>query len=158
MTDYQREPTDIFSEPAPVAYGTFSDRLGAWIIDMLILLVPNYFINRMMGYDMLDGFYMRNGTIGYSTSHFNFVTTIVTWLYFSLQECGPAQATIGKRAVGLKVTDYDGGRITFGRATGRYFGKWISAILLLIGYLMILWDDYRQALHDKMAGTFIEKQ
>jgi uncharacterized RDD family membrane protein YckC len=77
------------------------------------------------------------------------------WLYSALQESGPAQATIGKKALGLKVATLSGDRISFGQATGRFFGKYVSAIILLIGYLMMLWDDRKQTLHDKMAATLV---
>ncbi len=55
----------------------------------------------------------------------------------------------------LKVTDLDGKRISFLRATGRHFGKWISSLILLIGYFMNLWTEKRQTLHDMMAGCLV---
>ena len=76
----------------------------------------------------------------------------------ALLESGAKQATLGKRAMGIKVTDVNGNRISFGQATGRHFGKWISSIILLIGYLMMLWDERKQTLHDKMAGTLVVKR
>jgi uncharacterized RDD family membrane protein YckC len=79
------------------------------------------------------------------------------WIYFALQESSSAQATLGKRALGLKVTSVEGGRISLGQATGRYFGHIISSIILLIGYFMMLWDDKKQTLHDKMADTLVIK-
>jgi uncharacterized RDD family membrane protein YckC len=51
----------------------------------------------------------------------------------------------------------NGHRISFANASGRFFGKYVSAIILLIGYLMMLWDDKKQTLHDKMAGTLVVK-
>ena len=75
----------------------------------------------------------------------------------ALQESGPNQATLGKKALGLKVTSLTGDRISFGQATGRFFGKYVSAIILFIGYLMMIWDDRKQTLHDKMAGTLVVK-
>jgi len=79
----------------------------------------------------------------------------MNWLYCALLESGAGQATIGKRALGIKVTDADGNRISFGRATGRHFAKIISAMTIFIGYLMVLWDSRRQALHDKIAETLV---
>ena len=83
------------------------------------------------------------------------INIVASWLYSSLQESGPNMATIGKKAMNIKVTDMDGGRISFGQATGRHFGKIISGIILLIGYFMMLWDEKSQTLHDKMAGTLV---
>lgn len=64
-------------------------------------------------------------------------------------------ATLGKKALGIKVTDMYGERITFAQATGRHFGKIISTVILFIGYFMMLWDDRSQTLHDKIAGTLV---
>jgi uncharacterized RDD family membrane protein YckC len=73
-------------------------------------------------------------------------------------ESGKQQATVGKMALGLKVTDLNGQRISLGRATGRHFGKWVSTIILFFGYFMMLWDEKNQTLHDKMAGTLVVKK
>ena len=124
-------------------YAGFWDRFGAAFIDGLILVIPEFVVEYIMGTDGTQSFL------------FNLV---LNWLYFSLQESGAAQATIGKKALGLKVTNLSGDRISFGQATGRFFGKYLSAIILFIGYLMMLWDEKKQTLHDKMAGTLVLKQ
>ena len=79
----------------------------------------------------------------------------LSWLYSALLESGPKQATPGKRLLDLKVTNMEGERISFGQATGRHFGKYLSAIILCIGFLMMLWDGKKQTLHDKLAGTLV---
>ncbi len=61
-------------------------------------------------------------------------------------------------ALGIKVTDYDGQRISFLRATGRFFGKYLSAILLMIGFLMIAFTARKQGLHDILARTLVVNQ
>ena len=66
-------------------------------------------------------------------------------------------ATPGKMACGIKVTDLDGRRISFGRATGRFFGKILSTLILLIGFLMQPFTARKQALHDILAGTLVVK-
>lgn len=77
------------------------------------------------------------------------------WLYFALFESGGAQATPGKMALGIKVTDDNGARIGFGRASGRYFGKIISGMVFYVGFLMAGFGERKQALHDMMANTFV---
>ena len=67
-------------------------------------------------------------------------------------ESSPLQATIGKLAVGIYVTDMEGKRVSFGKATGRYFAKIISAVILFIGFFMAGFTDKRQALHDKITN------
>jgi uncharacterized RDD family membrane protein YckC len=58
-------------------------------------------------------------------------------------------------AVRLKVTTVEGKRISFARATGRYFAKWLSALPLGLGYLMVSFDEEKQGLHDRIAGTLV---
>jgi uncharacterized RDD family membrane protein YckC len=65
------------------------------------------------------------------------------------------QGTLGKKALGLTVTDLEGRRISFGRATGRYFAKIISTLILCIGYMMAGFTERKQALHDMIAGTLV---
>ena len=80
---------------------------------------------------------------------------IIQWLYFALMESSSRQATLGKMALGLKVTDMRGNRVTFARATGRYFGKIVSGLILNIGYIMAAFTERKQALHDMMANCLV---
>ncbi|HJU26551.1 MAG TPA: RDD family protein, partial [Rhodanobacteraceae bacterium] len=80
------------------------------------------------------------------------------WLYFALCESSRLQATPGKLALGLRVTDLYGRRIGFGKATGRYFGKLLSGFILNIGYMMAGWTAHKQALHDLMANCCVVRR
>ncbi|HET9015573.1 MAG TPA: RDD family protein, partial [Thermomicrobiaceae bacterium] len=80
---------------------------------------------------------------------------IVPWLYYALMESSPYQATLGKLAAGIVVTDEFGGRISFGRASGRYFAKWISYLTFFIGFVVAGFTKQKQALHDLIAGTLV---
>ena len=86
------------------------------------------------------------------------VQLLVFWLYYAYQESGPHQATLGKRALGIKVITADGERLTFARATGRTFAKLLSQIICLIGYIMAAFTEKKQALHDIIAGTLVVKK
>lgn len=88
----------------------------------------------------------------------NLIIIVAVFLYFSLMESSKWQATVGKKAVGLKVTDLNGKRISFGRATGRYFSKFISGIACYIGYIMVSFTQKKQGLHDMIAGTLVFKE
>ena len=68
------------------------------------------------------------------------------------------QGTLGKLAVQIKVTDLDGNRISFGRATGRHFGKIVSGMILMIGYIMVAFTERKQGLHDIMAGCLVVRK
>lgn len=80
---------------------------------------------------------------------------VAGWLYFALMESSARGATLGKMALGLRVVDLNGNRIGFGRATGRYFGKIVSGVILCIGYIMAAFTQQKQALHDIMAGCLV---
>jgi uncharacterized RDD family membrane protein YckC len=77
------------------------------------------------------------------------------FFYCALLESSSWQATVGKRALGLKVTDRRGERIGFGRAAVRFVAKFLSALTLCLGYLVMLFTERRQALHDLIAGTLV---
>lgn len=83
---------------------------------------------------------------------------VINWIYFAYMESSANQATLGKMALNLKVTDLNGERISFGRATGRHFAKLISSFTLLIGYIMAAFTERKQALHDIVAGTLVLKK
>jgi uncharacterized RDD family membrane protein YckC len=87
----------------------------------------------------------------------NGVSILATWLYFALCESSTWQATVGKKMLGLRVTDLGGNRITFAKATGRHFGKILSGLILGIGFIMIAFTEQKQELHDSMAGTLVLK-
>ncbi len=80
------------------------------------------------------------------------------WLYFAIMESSDHQATLGKMALGLVVTDLQGRQITFGRATGRYFGKILSAFIFCIGFMMAGFTERKQALHDMLAGALVVRK
>jgi uncharacterized RDD family membrane protein YckC len=134
------EPTTDLFAPEPIIYAGFWERFGASFIDGIILLIPNLFFSFILGSGPGDVLSILSG-----------------WLYFALQESGSAQATIGKKAVGLKVVNAEAQKISFGQASGRHFGKIISTLILFIGYLMMTWDEKKQTLHDKMADTYVVK-
>ncbi len=83
------------------------------------------------------------------------LTFVGMWLYFALMESSAKQATLGKMLVGIVVTDTNGNRVSFGKASGRFFGKIVSSIILMIGYLMAAFTERKQALHDIMAGCLV---
>lgn len=90
------------------------------------------------------------------------VTTLigiaVTWLYYAIMESSKSQGTLGKMALGIKVTKVTGGKITFGRATGRFFAKGFLSPILFIGYIIAFFTEKKQALHDLIASTIVVKK
>lgn len=82
-------------------------------------------------------------------------STLANWIYEAAMESSKYQATLGKMVLGLKVTDLEGRRISFLRATGRHIAKIISGFILLIGFIMAGFTERKQALHDMIAGTLV---
>jgi len=79
-------------------------------------------------------------------------------LYFAGMESSSKQATLGKMALGLKVVDVEGNRISFLRGVGRFFAKFLSYFTLLIGFIMAGFTAKKQALHDMVASTLVVKK
>jgi uncharacterized RDD family membrane protein YckC len=77
------------------------------------------------------------------------------WLYYAVFESSPWQATPGKRFLGLRVTDLEGRRISFGRASGRFFAKLVTGLTFGIGYLLAAFTKRKQALHDMIANCLV---
>lgn len=80
---------------------------------------------------------------------------LASWIYFAAFESSESQATPGKKALGIKVTDLNGKKISFGRASGRFFAKYLSAALLCVGFIMIAFTKRKQGLHDIIAGCLV---
>lgn len=156
----QPVPLGYYTPAEVVEYGGFWRRVLAYIIDALIVGVPLFVVfaalDVMAGVDPFENW--PASSIGQSLELLDqLVNIIVGWLYFALMESGAGQATVGKRALGMVVTDMAGQRMGFGRATGRHFGKFISALLLLIGFIMVAFTQRKQGLHDIMAGTLVHR-
>lgn len=137
-------------------YGGFWLRFVAYIIDAVIMNIAGGVIGAFVGIG-IGAMGAGSEVVTASTIGAGGLSLLVNWLYSAMLESSSWQATVGKKALGLVVTDESGGRIGFGRATGRYFGKILSSLILLIGFFMIGWTQRKQGLHDKLAGTLVYK-
>jgi uncharacterized RDD family membrane protein YckC len=79
-------------------------------------------------------------------------------LYYSIMESSRYQASLGKMAMGIKVVDLDGNRISFRTALLRAIGKILSQSIMWIGFIMAAFTDRKQGLHDIIAGTLVVKK
>ena len=139
-------------------YGGFWRRFVAYIIDAIVLYIIAIPIFMVAGVgDMMSMDPAAQPEIGAGFWIAYFLVIVANWLYFALLESSSKQATLGKMALGVVVTDLDGNRISFGKATGRFFGKILSSLILLIGYIMAAFTERKQALHDMLAGTLVLK-
>jgi len=148
----------------PVAYAGFWLRFVAIIIDSIVL----YFVGTIITLPFIASMGLREIMRGHMPMspeelvplmgafiRLSLIRTVLNWLYYALLESSAWQATLGKKALGLEVTDMQGMRISFGRATGRFFAKIISSIILFIGFIMAGFTEKKQALHDMIAGTLV---
>ncbi len=131
----------------------FWKRFVAVMIDAIILGLLTFLL--MMGVGMVIGGMMHDPELMFKFSQFGMLMDVILfWLYFALHESSPLQATLGKRLLGIYVTDGDGERLTFVRATIRYFSKYLS-IIFMIGFIMAAFTKNKQALHDLIADTLV---
>jgi uncharacterized RDD family membrane protein YckC len=151
-----------------VEYAGFWLRFLAYIIDNVVIgtaavmiLIPLIFLTGLGAFlskifadqDIDDmGAFMLVGIVFLLAT----ISLVVTWLYHAWMESSEWQATVGKRVLGLVVTDAAGQRISFGRATARHFSKIITNMVpLAIGYIMAGFTEKKQALHDMIAGCLV---
>lgn len=137
-------------------YAGFWMRVAAYILDSLIMSVVFVPLGIVIGVLMVGGGVDENSPImSLVNLGTNGISILAGWLYYGFMESSSWQGTIGKRVLGLRVTDMNGSRISFGRASGRYFGKILSGMICLIGFLMVVFTEKKQGLHDLLAGTLI---
>ncbi len=158
-------------------YAGFWWRVLAWLLDSVILALAGSLIGVLTGlrqvgirfepdsdpatavsfapalaqgvqFSMPNHLHVQNGGL-------SLVSLLLAIGYFVLLESSRWQATVGKRACRLRVTDLSGRRIGIGRALGRYGAKFVSAFVLCIGFLMVGWTRRSQGLHDLMADTLV---
>jgi uncharacterized RDD family membrane protein YckC len=137
--------TTAFGDPAPETLPIPAERAGFWIrfgasfVDGIIVGVLSLVLQLALG------------TAG---QVLGLVISIGYYIY--LEGPGGNGQTLGKRAAGIRVvSSTTGGPIGYGAATARYFGRILSAIVILLGYFWMLWDSEKQTWHDKLAGSYV---
>lgn len=136
------------------APASFWRRLGAYIVDAVLLAVASNVATTVVLGSPPDVNPLEPSALEVLWPYYA-VNALIAWLYFASTESSDWQATLGKRLLGLEVTDEAGEKISFLRATGRYFGKVLSALPLGLGFLMIFATQDNQALHDKLASCLV---
>ena len=164
VTDFDDDllDPDLYPEGyrGAVVYGSFWQRFVAFFVDAIIQNI----LASVVGF----GFGMVYGSLALSNDWLQDnqelllklggygIGIVISWLYCASQDSSVVQATPGKKLMGLKVTDLEGNRISFGRATGRHFAKFLSSFFM-IGYLVQPFNPRKQTWHDSLAGTLVVK-
>ncbi len=151
-------------------YAGFWLRFVAYIIDSIILgivqsivvvpLLAVFGITFASGINNMSEDEMVGAAIAFITamSGISFLFFILQTLYFTIMEASKYQATFGKMALGLKVTDADGKPVDFVKSLIRNLGKIVSSAIFMIGYIIAGFTAKKQALHDMIAGALVLKK
>lgn len=151
-------------------YAGFWKRVAAYILDIIVLYIPSMLIEKMLGGDAAKSIFEQavvnaagdpNATLAAQMQYYSamwpamLLGFIVAWMYYAFCESSAWQATVGKLALGLRVTDMQGNRLSLKRALARYPAMILSSLILCIGFLMVAWTRQKQGLHDMIAGTLV---
>jgi uncharacterized RDD family membrane protein YckC len=174
-TTLEKQPYESTRE-----YGGFWIRFAAYLIDSIIVGIPLFILTIvifMIFFGASDAFNMMMSDPAYLESEMTdaeamalmgsylgatgvtiIVNLVIALAYFAGLHASKWQGTVGKKLLGLKVTDLNGNRISFWRALGRYLAMAILSGILLIGFIIAAFTEKKQALHDLIAGTVVVKK
>ena len=168
--------------PAAALPAGFWRRFAAWLIDGAIVLAGFFLVGIYLWPDLVltttltsevDG--ARLETVRTAPTPLGAVVLgVVVWVYVALQECGPRQATLGKRALGLRVTGQDGGRVSLLATSVRSWPRWLPGLLGTVGIpdtlsalavaaalaacVAVAFTPRKRGLHDMMARCLVVRR
>jgi uncharacterized RDD family membrane protein YckC len=167
-------PTAVLADSAgylaggEVVYAGFWKRAAAYAIDAFVVGIATWIV-QMVVMGMLFGIsagamttgdpsaFMAGGVMAMLVGMI-VVPILLQMVYYAAFHASSRQATLGKMAIGIKVTDDQGHRISFARGVGRYFATILSSLILLVGYIMAGFTERKRALHDMIASTLVVDQ
>jgi uncharacterized RDD family membrane protein YckC len=135
-------------------------RIGGALIDLIIVLIICYVVMFAWGYfgALYDARSYSNIDEGTWEARGMLAFLLIDYLYSATLQSGTKQGTWGQRAMGLQVIKIDGSAVTFGTASFRYFVSLVSSILAKIGYLIAIFTEKKQTLHDLAAGVLVVRK
>ncbi len=139
-----------------IVYAGFLRRWVALTLDCVILAVPYYLLIFVIA--IMSAAAEHSGRSEPAAMFMLLIYPLwflLAWLYYALQESSSYQATLGKRALGIKVTDANGQRLTLAHASGRWFAAALSYLTCYIGFVMAGFTERKRALHDMVADTLV---
>ena len=142
---------------AGIGYAGFWKRFAAFLIDALIITIVGAGVGIILAIFLVYAFDVAPDALVMPAAEagFNILGLLIGSSYFIFMECSSLKGTIGKIALGIKVTDLEGNQIGFGKAFCRYFLKILSAIIIGIGFLMVAFTERKQGLHDSISGCLV---
>ena len=133
---------------------SFGDRLGAHIIDQIILGVAGSILLSGFGFRWLD----MNNYLFRDFFEMSLLQLLISAAYYIYFETSSYRATFGKQMMGIEVVDLDGNTLTQRDAIFRYFAKFASRLFLYLGYFVMLFSQKQQTLHDLFARALVVKK
>ena len=138
-------------QPAEVEYAGFWIRVGAALIDTLLLAA----ITLPLLVSIYGWAYFGEETTFFAGP----ADFLISWILPAIAVIAfwlTRQATPGKMLLALRVVDATtGNTLSVGQSLGRYLGYYVSTIPLLIGLIWVAFDSKKQGWHDKLAGTVV---
>lgn len=139
-------------KPKLVHVGFFL-RLGAMLFDVFVMFFIMFFLYAAV--QMMDGLMSEEGRFNAE----RFIIGLIFLVYFPVMESSKLQGSFGKHQMGIKVVDIEGNGISLGRATARFVLKFVSFLIVFLGFVMIAFTKDKQGLHDMITETYVvEKQ
>ena len=165
-------PEEEGEGPDVGVYAGLGRRIVAFIVDIILILlldaVAVAVLGLFRGLQNLYFFAVQNASVesltnegtsaalfGSIVAAYGIVIIVIPWLYYAGFESSRSQATPGKLLMRIVVTDLDGNKPSFARVTLRHFAKFISTLVIFLGFLMIGLTKNRQGLHDRIAGCLV---
>jgi len=148
--------TGIAEGPAgtpEVKYAGFSRRLLASVVDLGVTSLVFFALAIILPILLGPWLGVPRGSVILASGAVAWL--VIAWLYWALMESSSKQATVGKEMLGIVVTDAEGNRMSFRKATVRHVGKLASALPALAGFVMIGFTARKQALHDLVTGSLV---
>ena len=145
----------IIDEDQNWNYAGFWIRFVAYLIDGLVIFFLFTILLTIFTGDPFYQYRLQPMDFGGDYWSLIFSNWILNIMYYAGLESSSKQATLGKMVLGIKVINKSGERLSPLNAIGRYLGKILSALILLIGFIMAGFDRKKQALHDKLAETYV---
>lgn len=135
-------------------YAGFVTRLIAWIIDHMVISGV-FFIIGWIGSFVIDTFQFMGDTSSLVVLGLVVLFNFLFYIFYFIGLWMLSGQTLGKYIMGLRIVRTNGERLKFRNAVVRFFGVFLSALMLYLGYIIVLFDNRRQAIHDKLAGTIV---
>ena len=165
-------PEEEEEEPDVGVYAGLGRRIVAFIVDFILIVLLDVVaasaLGLVRGLQNLYFYAVQHASVDSLTTEgtsaalfgsiiaaYGIVVVVIPWLYYAGFESSRSQATPGKLLMRIVVTDLEGNKPSFARVTLRHFAKFISVLIIFIGFLMIGLTKNRQGLHDRIAGCLV---